>query len=252
MELSVSATAQGTQVENKLVAFKGDALTLTDAEAKRLAELEAQIERSNADRGRALREINKGRLYRATYPTFEAYLKVRWDMSRSRAYQLMDFADELDLSTNVDKPKTEGAYRANKAAQKKLEKEAPQKPVNGATGPESPTDDQQSQNGSDKPEIAPGDLSLTAQQKLDLAIQQHKAKLDAQFHAAVNARVQEFLENTIMPKLQAEQAEARRVMESRKGIMDKKAFRKIVECLHSDRVIDPVLKPKYDESVRDL
>jgi hypothetical protein len=30
--------------------------------------------------------------------------------------------------------------------------------------------------------------------------------------------------------------------------MDKKAFRKIVECLHSDRVIDPVLKPKYDEA----
>src|SRR6185312_7101668 len=93
-----------------------------------------------------------------------------------------------------------------------------------------------------------GDLSLTARQKLDLAIRQHKRKLDAEFHAAVNACVDEFLENTIMPKFQAEQAEARRVMESRKGILDKKAFRKIVECLHSDRVIDPVLKPKYDEA----
>jgi hypothetical protein len=135
------------------------------------------------------------------------------------------------------------SYNTRYTAVKRTTGAAPSDPK-----PKSPTDDQQSQNGSDKPEIAAGDLSLTAQQKLDLAIQQHKAKLDEQFHAAVNARVQEFLENTIMPKLQAEQAEARRVMESRKGIMDKKAFRKIVECLHSDRVIDPVLKPKYDEA----
>ena len=57
MELSVSATQQGTQDEDqRIIAFKGDALTLTDAEVERLAALEAQIERSNADRGRALRE----------------------------------------------------------------------------------------------------------------------------------------------------------------------------------------------------
>jgi hypothetical protein len=73
-------------------------------------------------------------------------------------------------------------------------------------------------------------------------------RLDVEFSQAVNDRVQEFLENTIGPQLQKEQDEARRVIASRKGIMDKKAFRKIVECLHSDRVIDPVLKPKYDEA----
>jgi hypothetical protein len=42
-------------------------------------------------------------------------------------------------------------------------------------------------------EIARENLSLTAQQKLDLAIKQEKAKLGAQFYEAVNARVQEFL-----------------------------------------------------------
>ena len=109
------------EAESKLIPFKGDALTLTENEAKRLAELESQIERSNADRGRALREIRDGYLYRATHPNFEMYLKERWGMSRARAYQLIDFAIELDLSTMVDKPKNERQFRAKKAAAKKLE-----------------------------------------------------------------------------------------------------------------------------------
>jgi hypothetical protein len=114
----VSTTQQGTQVDNKLVPFKGDALTLTEDEAKRLAELESKIEWSSADRGRALREIRDSYLYRQTHSTFELYLKGRWGMSRSRGYQLIDFAREQYLSTNVDKPKTEGAHRTNKAARR--------------------------------------------------------------------------------------------------------------------------------------
>jgi hypothetical protein len=90
----VSTNLQHSQEDdNKLVVFKGDALTLTDAEAKRLDELEVQISRSRLNQGRALREIRDSRLYRAKYPTFEAYLKEVWEMSRSRAYQLIDFAD---------------------------------------------------------------------------------------------------------------------------------------------------------------
>jgi hypothetical protein len=100
----------------------------------------------------------------------------------------------------------------------------------------------------DEPEISQGDLSLTAQQKLDLAIRQHKNKLNAEFHEAVNFRVQEFLENTILPKLQEEQAEARRIMEARKGIMNRKAYKKILSCLHPDRVIEPELKQNYEEA----
>jgi hypothetical protein len=103
-------------------------------------------------------------------------------------------------------------------------------------------------------EIARGDLSLTAQQKLDLAIKQEKARLAAQFHVQVNlqvrADVDEFLKNKIIPKLQWEQDEARRIIESRQGVMDLKSFKKIRDCLHSDRVIDPALKPKYDEAFR--
>jgi hypothetical protein len=97
-------------------------------------------------------------------------------------------------------------------------------------------------------QIAGDNLSATAQQKLDRAIQQHKAKLYEQFDAEVNARVQVFLENTIGPQYEAKLAEAQRIIESRKGIMDLKSFNKIRECLHSDRVLDPKLKPKYDEA----
>jgi hypothetical protein len=100
----------------------------------------------------------------------------------------------------------------------------------------------------DEPKISLEDLSPTSQQKLDKVIRQHKAKLAEEFHDAVNSRVQEFLENTIGPQLEAEQEKARRIMESRKGVMDLKSFKKIRDCLHSDRVIDPVLKPKYDEA----
>jgi hypothetical protein len=73
---------------------------------------------------------------------------------------------------------------------------------------------------------------------------------DEEFHAAVNARVQEFLEQTIMPKLQEEQAEARRVMDARKGIMDRKTYKKIWSCLHPDRVTDPEQKLMYEEAFR--
>jgi hypothetical protein len=75
-------------------------------------------------------------------------------------------------------------------------------------------------------------------------------KLDAQWNEAVNARVQEFLENTIMPKLQEEQMEARRIMESRKGVMDRKSYKKILSCLHPDRVTDPGQKALYEEAFR--
>jgi hypothetical protein len=100
------------------------------------------------------------------------------------------------------------------------------------------------------PKISRDDLSPSAQQKFDLAIKQYKEKLTAEFHAAVNLRVQEFLENTIGPQLQKEQAEARRIMAARKGIMNSKEYRKVLACLHPDRVLDPGQKAIYTEAFR--
>jgi hypothetical protein len=82
----------------------------------------------------------------------------------------------------------------------------------------------------------PGTLSMTAQQKLQAAIAQEKAKLQADFHNRVNARVHEFWHDTFAPLHRKEQSEAMAVMQARKGVMDKLTYRKILACLHTERL----------------
>ncbi|MDO9069357.1 MAG: hypothetical protein Q7W05_12975 [Deltaproteobacteria bacterium] len=54
--------------------------------------------------GKALAEIREERLYREKFKTFEEYCRNLWDMSRPRAYQLIESAQVIDnLSTIVDK-----------------------------------------------------------------------------------------------------------------------------------------------------
>ncbi len=59
----------------------------------KLSQLETIIARSQGhfyDIGRALNEIRKTRLFKlALFETFEAYVRARWDMSRSQAYRLI-------------------------------------------------------------------------------------------------------------------------------------------------------------------
>lgn len=80
--------------------------TLSVTESGELAKHEAVIERGLQtfyEVGTALIAIRDGRLYRVDYPTFEAYCQERWDMSRPRAYQLMEAANVVaNLSTTVD------------------------------------------------------------------------------------------------------------------------------------------------------
>lgn len=64
--------------------------------------------------GHALLAIRDGAKYRAAgYDTFERYCHERWDMSRSRAYQLMDAATAVEtVSTIVDiAPRSEAVAR---------------------------------------------------------------------------------------------------------------------------------------------
>ena len=79
---------------------------LLAGERVRLAQLEAVIERgleTFVEVGLALAEIRDGRPYRETHSTFEAYLRERWSMSRSRGYRLIDAAHVAGLvSPNVD------------------------------------------------------------------------------------------------------------------------------------------------------
>jgi hypothetical protein len=69
---------------------------LATTETTRLAELEGAIERglqTFIEVGRALIEIRDERLYRAAFPTFEAYCKGRWGFSARRGRQLMQAAE---------------------------------------------------------------------------------------------------------------------------------------------------------------
>ena len=71
---------------------------LTHAEAARLAQLEATIERGMdtfVEVGLALAEVRDARLYRADHDTFEDYLERRWGISRRRGYQLIEAAEAV-------------------------------------------------------------------------------------------------------------------------------------------------------------
>jgi hypothetical protein len=72
---------------------------LSTSEAGRLAELEIVIERglqTFIEVGSALMEIRNSRLYRQMYATFEEYCQERWDLRKSRTYQLMDAAEVVE------------------------------------------------------------------------------------------------------------------------------------------------------------
>src|SRR5579885_2562724 len=83
-----------------------DALTVT--EQTELDERESRIEnglKAFYEVGQELIAIRDRKLYRATYQTFEAYLQERWQMSRSRGYELMSASEVIEnLSDMPDKP----------------------------------------------------------------------------------------------------------------------------------------------------
>lgn len=80
---------------------------ITLDERSRLYQLEETIRQglnTFVDVGNALLEIRDKRLYRQEYSTFEEYCREQWNMSRPRAYQLIDAANVVtNLSTIVDK-----------------------------------------------------------------------------------------------------------------------------------------------------
>jgi hypothetical protein len=94
-----------------------DPATVTGTDAERLAAFEAAMERATAaadenlraararfaiEAGTALRAIQTDGLHRAAgHPSFEAYAKSRWQMSRSRAYQLMDAAPVMAVVSKI-------------------------------------------------------------------------------------------------------------------------------------------------------
>jgi orotate phosphoribosyltransferase-like protein len=99
-------------------------------------------------------------------------------------------------------------------------------------------------------DIDPASLSMTAQEKLEAAIRQHKRKLDFEFEARVLAECKSRMDAISLPHYAKELAELERSISSRKGIMDRATYRKILSCLHPDRVSDPLLKKRFEEAFR--
>ena len=91
---------------------------------------------------------------------------------------------------------------------------------------------------------------MTAQEKLNAAIRQHKRKLDTEFEARVLDECKRRLNDISLPHYAKELGELERSISSRKGIMDRVTYRKILSCLHPDRVQDPVLQKRYEEAFR--
>ena len=86
---------------NKEVA--GATNTMTKCETARLTELEGAIDsglKTFLDVGRALKEINDGKLYRDTTDSFEKYVNQRFNVGRAYAYRLMSAA-EVDETLGV-------------------------------------------------------------------------------------------------------------------------------------------------------
>ena len=98
---------------------KGDQSMVEKSELsdRRMAHLEAVIEKYRQDFyavGKALNEIRDGRHYqKLSFTTFERYVNVRWDISKSHAYRLIEAFSVMDNLSPIGDvlPKNEAQAR---------------------------------------------------------------------------------------------------------------------------------------------
>jgi hypothetical protein len=100
------------------------------------------------------------------------------------------------------------------------------------------------------PTIDPATLSLTAQQKLDLAIRQATKKLEVELLARARAEVRQIWNEKYLPRYNEKMQHYERVLQARRGVMTREIFKKIWKCLHPDWVPDADRKPMYAEAFR--
>jgi hypothetical protein len=84
------------------------------------------------------------------------------------------------------------------------------------------------------PPIDASTLSISSQQKLEAAIRQHKRKLELEFEARAQQRLQDALNDTVLPAYNETYAIYRDLCDTRKGLMTKATYNKIASCLHPD------------------
>jgi hypothetical protein len=93
-------------------------------------------------------------------------------------------------------------------------------------------------------------LSMSAKDKLEAAIRQHKRRLDIEFEQRIQAETKERLESVQLPHHAKKLERMERLISARKGVMDKLTYNKIRRCLHPDPVLDPDLKKRHEEAFR--
>jgi ParB-like chromosome segregation protein Spo0J len=86
----------------------------------------------------------------------------------------------------------------------------------------------------EEPIIDRADLSMTAQQKLDSAIKQEKARLAVDFNRRVNDEIKKRLDEIFLPDIKKQIADAEKLYTRRKGMMTKDIFNAIRRALHPD------------------
>jgi hypothetical protein len=85
-----------------------------------------------------------------------------------------------------------------------------------------------------EPEITLDQLSFTAQQKLEIAARQHKAKLDANFRTTVLEEVRKRIDEIVLPHWKEQIEQSKELFSRRRKLMDKKTFDTIRRALHPD------------------
>ena len=92
-------TVTGT-AEERLAAFEAAIDAAKDTAATSLKAARARFVMEAGTALRAIRDEDGG-LYKVTHETFEDYIRQRWDMDRTRAYQLIDAAPAMLVMSKI-------------------------------------------------------------------------------------------------------------------------------------------------------
>lgn len=96
---------------------------LTVEETQNLQEQEGRIEQGFrlffAEVGDALRCIQEGRLYRASFSSFEDYCRDRWQIGRTYAYRLIEAAKTVSLLRSAGAPEPQNERQVRELLQLK-------------------------------------------------------------------------------------------------------------------------------------
>jgi hypothetical protein len=99
-----------------------------------------------------------------------------------------------------------------------------------------------------QPEIDAKSLSMTAQQRLDVAIRQRQRELEQEFDRRVLAEVEHRMDHIVLPAWRDTIEWAEAVSRREKGVLTVAEYKMLRACLHPDRVQDETLKRKFSDA----